>query len=217
MLVNDSNGISLASNQQSLRRFSPSNPHHRRFRFTFRAQQLAQLEKAFAEDTYPTVERREELAKQLSMGHERDQAVSLFTVTNWFANRRKEAKRAAVEEGLNVEELGMKRGRGRPSILHRIASAQLRETKQNAALLSDGSSPTEAKRMRSDDIEDGCLSMTSSGHINEEDDDEDDEHLEDEEISMSSSTAPANCQNSHGSQQNSANDLAVFPTPELIA
>ncbi|XP_013421018.1 homeobox-containing protein 1 [Lingula anatina] len=106
----------------------------RRERFTFRPAHLEILEGYYQRDSYPSVERREDIANEcnrVAPVHGRE--VTLQNVTNWFANKRKEMKRLAMEEGLDLNTLGF-RGKGRPNM------AVLSMMKQDSARSPDQNS-----------------------------------------------------------------------------
>ncbi|XP_064626569.1 homeobox-containing protein 1-like [Lineus longissimus] len=94
----------------------------RRERFVFRQAHLEVLEKHFKEDNYPSFEKRDEIARECNqvfvvpgkIMSEREK-VNVHTVTNWFANKRKELKKIAREEGLD-NIVSQMRGRGRPCL-----------------------------------------------------------------------------------------------------
>lgn len=77
MLIN--NGTSTA----------PSYDAPRRSRFSFKAEHLVILEKAFIEAQYPDQKKREELAKQCNEAKPCSERVTEQIVTHWFQNKRK--------------------------------------------------------------------------------------------------------------------------------
>lgn len=94
----------------------------RRERFVFRSNQLQILERSFADDNYPSYDRREDLAKSCNestqdlVGREltEKETITVQIVSNWFANRRKDLKKLYKEEGLDPSQVPL-RSRGRPS------------------------------------------------------------------------------------------------------
>ncbi|OWF41409.1 homeobox-containing protein 1-like [Mizuhopecten yessoensis] len=88
-------------------------PHQRRERFTFREKHLEVLETCFNENAYPSHEQREAISHMCNMAvsnmghrslHDREK-VTPHMVLNWFANRRKEVKKIAREEGIPESEV----------------------------------------------------------------------------------------------------------------
>ncbi|ESN90465.1 hypothetical protein HELRODRAFT_166133 [Helobdella robusta] len=96
----------------------------RRERFVFRPSHLEILEKYFLENNYPTYETREEIAlacntvTESAAGREltEREKVTAQIISNWFANKRKELKKLAKEEGLL--DISLTRPRGHPSRLY---------------------------------------------------------------------------------------------------
>ncbi|ESO06982.1 hypothetical protein HELRODRAFT_138036, partial [Helobdella robusta] len=73
----------------------------RRERFVFRPNHLDLLDKCFAEENYPSLRRREEIARTCNLTTERitgrplsdKERVGVHTISNWFANKRKDLKK----------------------------------------------------------------------------------------------------------------------------
>lgn len=94
----------------------------KRERFVFRPAHLEVLEKYYMEDNYPSQEKREEIARACNSiaavpgrALSEREKVSAQIISNWFANKRKEMKKIAREEGIDVSQVPL-RGRGRPRL-----------------------------------------------------------------------------------------------------
>lgn len=91
-----------ASQQQSPSEFT----YPKRERFVFRPCHIEVLERSYEADNYPSIEKREEIARTCNATLESmagravtdREKVTTQTVTNWFANRRKEMKKIARED-----------------------------------------------------------------------------------------------------------------------
>ncbi|KAK2148616.1 hypothetical protein NP493_3173g00003 [Ridgeia piscesae] len=94
----------------------------RRERFVFRPNHLEILDRAFQEDSYPSHERREAISKECNAVTEAivcrpltdKERVTGQILSNWFANKRKDMKKIAREEGFDISQVPF-RSRGRPS------------------------------------------------------------------------------------------------------
>lgn len=88
-------------------------PPQRRERFTFREKHLEILERCFKENAYPSQEQRESIASMCNLAVSNNGArhlpdrekVTTHIILNWFANRRKEVKRIAREEGISTSSV----------------------------------------------------------------------------------------------------------------
>lgn len=103
--------------------FTADSAFPRRERFVFRAGHLEILERYFQDNNYPSYETREHIAQscnvvtQNTAGRELTEREKVTTqiISNWFANKRKELKKLAKEEGLMDISTVPVRPRGHPS------------------------------------------------------------------------------------------------------
>lgn len=128
----------------------------RRERFVFRPNHLEILERYFQDNNYPTYETREEIAKACNAvtesvaGRELTdrEKVTAQIISNWFANKRKELKKLAREEGLMDVSMVPMRPRGHPSRLYSELALmqQYRGELNNAVTSSVMQSPESSSR-----------------------------------------------------------------------
>lgn len=128
----------------------------RRERFVFRPNHLEILERYFQDNNYPSYETREEIAKACNAvtetvaGREltEREKVTAQIISNWFANKRKELKKLAREEGLMDVSLVPMRPRGHPSRLYSELALmqQYRGDLNNAVTSSVMQSPESSSR-----------------------------------------------------------------------
>lgn len=115
----------------------------RRERFVFRPNHLEILDRAFQEDSYPSHERREAIAKECNAVTEAivcrpltdKERVTGQILSNWFANKRKDMKKIAREEGFDISQVPF-RSRGRPSRAYCDITAIPMTTAQEQVLMN---------------------------------------------------------------------------------
>ncbi|KAL3866023.1 hypothetical protein ACJMK2_043364 [Sinanodonta woodiana] len=125
----------------------PNTP--KRERFTFRQRHLEILESCFKENPYPTHEQRENIAQMCNLASSdmgtrllnEKEKVNSQMVLNWFANRRKEVKRIAREEGVDASSALLRSRLRAKTSPGQIGSQEFRGDSKEFLSLNSSSSP----------------------------------------------------------------------------
>ncbi|XP_064604850.1 homeobox-containing protein 1-like [Liolophura sinensis] len=150
----------------------PSLPQ-RRERFTFRPCHLEVLERFFTEDQYPSAEKREEISTACNMAVSTEvngrvlterEKVHPHIVANWFANRRKELKKMARDEGVLDASTLLLSGRSRwkpaPGELPRLEPSPLSDDNERSFVVDGTDEQTLSRAVEVAAVNQAILSLT---------------------------------------------------------